>query len=72
MDQKVLARTSFVIDRGQLRVVDDYCAAHDLNRSQVVRKALKLLIAGGEPSGAEITLSHPRPRPRAPRPRQTA
>jgi len=66
MAQKTIHRTSFALDHGTLRQVDEFAERNDLNRSQTIRRALKVLIAS---EGGERVSSRP-VRPRAPRPQR--
>ncbi len=44
MSEQIRRVASFSIQASELRQVDDYCSAHDLSRSQAVRRGLKLLL----------------------------
>jgi hypothetical protein len=70
MNQKIHHRTSFAVDQGTLKLVDDFAARNDLNRSQTIRRALRMMIASEGVEPANGTTSRPRaPRPQ---PRQNA
>ena len=45
MDERIRCVASFSIRAGELRLVDDFCEAHDVSRSQVVRQGLRLALA---------------------------
>jgi metal-responsive CopG/Arc/MetJ family transcriptional regulator len=42
--EKTMQRASFVVYDDTLDLVDDYAERHDLNRSQCIRRALRLLV----------------------------
>ncbi len=66
MMEKTIQRVSFIVYDDTIELVDDYAERHDLNRSQCIRRALRLLVTHG---GQDKPANGPQIRTRAPIPK---